>query len=64
MIPALAATVAPAIILLAVAYPLRPQYGRLRTHPVPARQIIARLATERADRWIVMTHPPLWTVPR
>lgn len=46
MIPILSITVFPAVLILAVAYSLRPQCGRQRVHPVAARSIIARLADE------------------
>ena len=65
MIPILAATVAPALLLLAVTYALRPQGGArwLRPNPVPAGRLIAALAAEHAARprptdW----RSPLWTV--
>lgn len=61
MTPILAATVAPALLMLAVAYPLRPQCGRLRTRPVPARHIIDRLNREPSTP---LTFPPIWTVQR
>lgn len=62
------ATAAPGVLLLAIAYPLRPQYGRLRARPVPARQIIDRLADETRRGLIPAgpfgdtTRPPMWTV--
>ena len=67
--PVLAATVAPALILLAVAYPLRPQGGRLRARPVPARRLLARCEVDRElglipdDEWGDVSRPSLWTVP-
>lgn len=66
----LAAIAAPILLILAIAYPLRPQCGRLRTNPVPARLIIARLADETrrgllpAGPFGDMTRHPMWTVPR
>lgn len=68
MIPILAATVAPAVLILAIAYPLRPQCGRLRARPVPARDIILRLTVE-SDLGLIpagpfgdTSRPPMWTV--
>lgn len=48
MIPIVSITIVPALIILAVAYPLRPQGGRMLSHSVPAREIIARLGGEEA----------------
>lgn len=61
MIPLLSITVAPAVLILAAAYPLRPQGGRLRSHPVPARQILARLADDPI-RTSAFGGPPAFTV--
>lgn len=67
--PVLVATVAPALIILAIAYPLRPQGGRLRARPVPARRLLARCAVDRElglipdDEWGDVSRPSLWTVP-
>lgn len=65
LIPALAATVAPVVLLLVVAYPLRPQYGRQRAHPVTVQQIIDRLDSDAAARPTFgnTTRPPAFTVP-
>lgn len=68
MIEIVAATIAPPVIILAAAYPLRPQGGRRRLHAVPAAEILARLADE-ADSGLIpastfgdMSHPPAFTV--
>lgn len=69
MIPVLAATVAPVLLILVIAYPLRPQGGRMRADPVPVRQIIDRLADETrrgllpAGPFGDTNSPPMWTVP-
>lgn len=68
MITALSITLVPAVLTLAVAYPLRPQCGRQRPHPVPARVIIDRLAAEArqgvipADTFGGSGRPPAFTV--
>lgn len=61
MIPILSITVAPAALMLAVAYALRPQCGRQRVHPVPAPLIIARLADE-PNRTTTFGPSPAFTV--
>ena len=69
LMPVVAATVAPALIILAVAYPLRPQYGRLRARPVPARKILAHCEVDRElglipdDEWGDVSRPSHWTAP-
>lgn len=71
MIPLLS-TLAPAVLILAAAYPLRPQGGRMRPNAVPAHLILARLAddpdrtgpfgdTRRAPAFTVQTRRTLWT---
>lgn len=62
LLPVLCATVAPALLILAAAYPLRPQGGRFRSHPVPARQILARLAAETRPRQFGDPRRPAFTV--
>ncbi|PZF98519.1 hypothetical protein C1I99_13235 [Micromonospora deserti] len=65
----LAATVVPVLLILAIAYPLRPQGGRLRARPVPARKLLAHCAVDRElglvpdDEWGGVARPSLWTVP-
>lgn len=60
----IAATVAPAAVILAAAYPLRPQCGRHRPHAVPASEILARLAAEphRSGTFGDTSRPPAFTV--
>jgi len=64
LIPALSATIAPAALTLAVAYSLRLQGGRMRSHPVPASQILTRLENEpgRLGTFGDTTRPSLFTV--
>ena len=70
LLEAVGATVVPtAVILVGIVYPLRPQGGRLRAHPVPASAIVARLADEvdtgeiPRDLWGDTSRPATWTVP-
>lgn len=62
MIPILSITLAPALLILAVAYPLRPQGGRQRPRPVPARLILARLADETPPVLVGDPRRPSFTV--
>lgn len=77
LLPVMCATVAPALLILAAAYPLRPQGGRMPARPVPARLIIDRLAdearrglipagpfgdTRRPVAFTVQPRPTLWRV--
>lgn len=74
LIPPLAGTVAPTVLIVAVAYVLRPQGGRhgaapLTTHPVPAAAVLARLSDEIDsgeipwDLYGGVGRPSGWTVP-
>lgn len=71
LIPFLAATVGPLVLLAPVVYALRPQGGRrwLAARPRPAREILARLSDEQdtgeipRDVWGGVDRPVLWTVP-
>jgi len=68
MIPVLIATVAPALLLLAVAHAFRPQGGRgelrwMSRQRVPAAVLIAKLTAERdAQRRPTGWQSPAWTV--
>ncbi|WP_213452860.1 hypothetical protein [Rhizomonospora bruguierae] len=68
LFPPLLATVFPAALLLAGAYPLRPQGGRMRHHPRPASQVLASCDHDRtlgiipADAWGGVDRPSEWTV--
>lgn len=70
LMPALAVTVGPVLVLAPVVYALRPQGGTrwLSLRPRPAREVIARLAAETKAGLIPAgpfgdtSRPPTWTV--
>lgn len=45
----LISTLGPVLLILALAYPLRPQYGRLRTRSMSFSEIKTKLALQRSS---------------